>query len=486
MKTPCWIAILAAFALGSALAEHPVRMWTSNDGKSIEAALLHATRESVTLKLRNGREAIVPVERLSEADQTYLAELNATGQAIRVGGMPDESKVDPNIGVEGGPRVFVTPHFTFESDQGVTKAFISEAARVFEGTLAAVGSLPLGIVPKPAEGETRFRTLFLDRSAFEKEFLSVQSAAGPGTLSVQNVAGVYIPGRKEVLVPFSSLGVTKSGSQISLRRSSDTSTLIHEITHQVMHDWLPLVPLWVSEGLAEYMSAVPYQNGRFEFKNAPAGLKETLREEFGIGEGQIVRMRAPGEWIEKGNELWQGGTTDYLSGLMMVYYFIHLDQPEKPCAALAAYLHLLGQSRQDTESFIAQYNAAVRDFEGKRKAYNAEIDAYNAALVKFKSEVAAYNGRVEAYNEQTRQNVSPAERIEVGSEPVPPVAPKPIEVPAILKENADSGGPVDIVRIMHEKARPALYRDREPDALAMAMREAYAKMGISLTIGEGQ
>lgn len=470
-------------------AEHPARTWTSRDGRSLEAALLHADRQSVTLKLRDGREAVIPIDRLGEADRAYLAELSATGSDLKLGAMPLETKIDPNVPVEGGPRTFVTPHFTFDSERGVTKAFISEAARVFEGTLEAVRGLPLGIDPKPAEGESRFRTRFLDRESFEREFLALRrsgASSGPGLPSVQNVAGVYLPGRREVLVPFSSLETTNSGSRISLRRGSDSSTLIHEITHQVMHDWLPMMPLWVSEGLAEYLSAVPYQNGRFEFKNAAGGLKESLRGDFGVPEGQPVPMHAPSAMVESGDAFWRGGTADYLSAMLLVYYFIHLDQPDKPCAALAAYLHLMGRSRQETETFIAEYNAAVKAFEEKRSAYNREIDAYNARVAAYRAEVAAYNDRVRLYNDQVRSGVPEASRVAVGAEPVAPEAPKPIEVPAILKENASGGGAIDVLGIIRTQARPALYRGREGSSLDEAVRAAYAGMGIALDLNPVQ
>ena len=69
-----------------------------------------------------------------------------------------------------------------------------------------------------------------------------------------------------------------------------------------------------------------------------------------------------------------------------------------------------------------------------------------------------------------------AERIKVGEQPTAPSAkqPMPLEVPAILKDNSAvaSGGPIDILAKMREKARPALLRDRDPEALATAMRQA--------------
>ncbi len=476
----------------TARAEHPVRTWKSSDGRTIEAALVQADRTNVILKLRNGREATVPLERLSEEDRRHIATLAETGRTLRVGPMPEETKIDPNLPAEGGPKVYTTRHFTFECETEVTKAFISEASRVFEGTFEAVRALPLGIDPKPAEGETRFRTRFLERGTFVNEFLRNReeentppeggpavAPTGAGTDNVANVAGVYIPRRKEVLVPYSSLGVSMSGSKVSLRRSSDTSTLIHEVTHQVMHEWLAVTPLWVGEGLAEYLSAVPYQNGRFEFKNAAAGLKEALEQDFGIAEGREVMIHRPHELVDQSNAAWTGVPQDYLSALMLTYYFIHLDQPEKPCATLAAYLALLRDSREEVENHISEHNRAVREFEEKRLAYNEEVGKFNAALTAFKAEVDAYNGRVDTYNTQLRNGVPEGERIEVGAEPVAPTPPADLEVPEILRAAGD-GRPVDFLAKMKNTARPALLRGRGNEQLDQEVVAAFAGMGIEV------
>ena len=494
MKRAILLLLLTAL-VRPAMAGDPVRIWTSNDGKTLEASLVQADRTTVILKLKNGHEATVPIERLSEADRTHLDGLRATGRTRRVGTMPVETKIDTTVAIEGGPKTYSTPNFVFDCEQEVTKAFISEAARVFEGTLEAVRGLPLGLDPKPAEGETRFRTRFLDRSTFEREFNAVRqqeagasggggtpsTRPGRGTSEVANVAGVYLPLRKEVLVPFTSLGVSMSGSKVSLRKRSDTSTLIHEVTHQVMHDWLVATPLWVGEGLAEYLSAVPYQNGRFEFKNASAGLKETLLEDYRIGEGQAVPVIRPSRLVASSNADWTGVPEDYLSALMLVYYLIHLDQPTEPCASLAADLSLLKESQTATEAFISDYNRAVKEFEEKRLAYNREVDAFNASITTFKAEVDAYNDRVRTYNTQVREGVPEADRIKVGREPVEPVPPKELIVPGILKDNSSTDGrPIDFLARIKEKSLPALLRGRSAEDFDRAVVSAFATGGIKV------
>lgn len=489
LMKPCLIAgatllFLAAVAVG----ENSPRIWRSQDGQVLVASLKSADQKAVTLKMPDGSEFVVPLEKLSKADRDYVSGLNSSGQSAGLGPMPAVTRIDPSVAVGGGPQVFSTAHFRFESDNVLTKSFVSEAARIFEGTLVAIEALPLGIVPKPAEGETKFRTRFMSREAFEKEYRSLpreETEAGAVRRTVLKVAGTYIPKRREVLVPFTSLGMTASASNVTLQGNNDLSTLTHEITHQVMHDWLPMMPTWVSEGLAEYLAAVPYQNGSYEFRNAAAGLRKTLLRRHDIADGQTVTLPSPSGVIKAGSAGWRGHSDDYLAAMMLAYFFIELDQPDKPCATMAAYLQVLDQSRQNTEQFFADYNAAVKAFQEKRQIHNREIDAYNAALAKFKTDAAAYNKRVAQYNEQLRARLPQSRRVKLGAKPVPPVAPEVLEVPAILKENPNGGKPVDLVGTIQAKAKPSLYRGREGAALDEALRRAYEGMGIPVKFGNG-
>ena len=45
-------------------------------------------------------------------------------------------------------------------------------------------------------------------------------------------------------------------------------TLVHELTHQMMHFWLPYLPNWVVEGTAEYTENLPLNAGR----SSPSGI----------------------------------------------------------------------------------------------------------------------------------------------------------------------------------------------------------------------
>ena len=43
----------------------------------------------------------------------------------------------------------------------------------------------------------------------------------------------------------------------------ETHTMVHELTHQMMHFWLGYLPQWVVEGTAEYTGTLPLHTGQF-------------------------------------------------------------------------------------------------------------------------------------------------------------------------------------------------------------------------------
>ena len=69
------LALLALLVLGPALS---ARTFTNTEGRSIEAEIATATATTVTLRLANRRTTTIPLETLSEADRTLIAEWIAT------------------------------------------------------------------------------------------------------------------------------------------------------------------------------------------------------------------------------------------------------------------------------------------------------------------------------------------------------------------------------------------------------------------------
>lgn len=497
----CLAALGIVLGLGASLSAEELRTWTSVDGKQLSASLVHADSTNVIFKMKGGREAKVPLSRLVEEDREFIAERLKVGKAFEIQPMPDETQAPRELDVEGGPRIFQTPHFQFETDQDVLRGFIAEAARVYEGTYHALNGLPLGLKFGPPEGDTHFRGRFMNDSEF-----SAIANETMGTRPGQRVVGLYLGKEKELLVPYSSLGAVRKGTRLSLRKSSDTSTLIHEIVHQVMHEWLPVIPTWFSEGMAEYISAVPYQNGRFEFSNAERGLKETLEEQHRIT-GSVEGVKRPSEYFEpylvsdakwkaedekeEGNgpdlssvvpagrpadpDGWTGLVSEYRDSMLTVYFFMHLYDQRNPGAPVGAYLRMVDSSLGDT----AKVREAMDQFEEKRLAYNAEVERFNAELRAFQKEVDAYNERVRMHNEQIEKGLPKEERVVVGEIPTEPEPPKDLIVPEEM-EAARVGGVINLPAMVKRASLPGMLQGRDLSHLDDEMQEAYGKIGIEI------
>jgi hypothetical protein len=501
IRKSCLAGAGLLLGLGANLSAAEMRTWTSVDGKQLSAALVHADSTDVIFKMKGGREARVPLSRLVEEDREFIAAKLRVGKAFEIQPMPDETQAPRELDVEGGPRIFQTPHFQFETDQDVLRGFIAEAARVYEGTYHALNGLPLGLKFGPPEGETHFRGRFMNDS----EFNAIASQK-MGTMPGQRVVGLYLGKEKELLVPYSSLGAVRKGTRLSLRKSSDTSTLIHEIVHQVMHEWLPVIPTWFSEGMAEYISAVPYQNGRFEFVNAERGLKETLEEQHRIT-GSVEGVKRPSEYFEAylvsdakwkakdeektvpGPDLssvspagrpadpdgWTGRVSEYRDAMLTVYFFMHLYDQRNPGAPVGAYLRMVDSSLGDTE----KVREVMNQFEEKRLAYNADVERFNAELRAFQKEVDAYNDRVRMHNEQIEQGLPKEERVVVGEIPAEPVPPKDLVIPEEM-EAARVGGVINLAAMVKRTSLPGMLQGRDLSRLDEEMQEAYAKIGIEI------
>jgi hypothetical protein len=454
------------------------RTWTSSDGRTLQGKLVSATGGNVVIKIKSGQRYEFPLTRLSAADQEYVAELRAKGLTVKVGKMPDETRIDNPVRVDGGPDVFTTEHFEFHADQKVSKAFISEAARVYEGTYQALSELPVGLKMNPPDGMERFRGLFMNRDAFENQLRILNPQAPLGGTSTR-VAGVYVPKRKELLVPYSSLGARDSGSQKTLRKSSDTSTLVHEIVHQVMHHYLPLMPLWFTEGFSEYLNAVPYQNGRFEFKNLERGLNEHLVKKYGVRDGEI-EMHHPEDIMKNMTRQFPRDVmAGYRDSMLLFIYLMHFDRPESVGAPIAAFLNNYDIEKFNPQKFIDDYNAAVKKFNSDRAAYNNDIERYNREATEYQRKLAAANQRIDEINAAIQRGVPDDQLPKELPEPKAPTPPAALVLPKILKDNPD--GPGDVFASIHESASRVVTRDRSMDDLATRLQQAYAEIGIQIT-----
>lgn len=307
-------------------------VFTSTDGRTLEAKIIAVSDSTVTIRrISDGRKFELGINRLIPEDAVYIrewsehsrmAEDGPASESEAIGRWPRKLKPD-NYDIEivcednrADVYIYRTPHFEFHSNVKLARKVVREFSQIFESTLLAVQELPLKLSPEVPR-ETFYLTEIFETEA---QYLS---AGG-----IPNSAGVYFSGSRKIMVPLKNLGVKKSSSSYTIDEGADRTTLAHEITHQVTHDWLEKLPVWVAEGIAEYIEHVPYERGAFRFDQYDA--EEVMRS----GYTRLARLETlmnmhQNEWNYILSDNRQAASANYLTAYMLCYYFCHFDLDEE-------------------------------------------------------------------------------------------------------------------------------------------------------------
>ena len=239
--------------------EVSAREWRHTDGRTITAALLGVERGSAVLRMAGNQRTEVPLSNLSESDRQWIETWKrdrTPEEALppvnwpRVVTRPLPSIEGPVI--EGTDFIFRTPHYQFVGDAELSIAAVQDFATVAEATWSLLRTWPLRA---PDTGSTPLTArIYRDRDAYER-------AGGP-----PDSAGVFTGrfGRRGVLlVPFESIGIEAFQGHFTKSAAYRPRVLVHEMTHQIYAPVIRFLPLWLNEGLAEYVALIPYQNGTF-------------------------------------------------------------------------------------------------------------------------------------------------------------------------------------------------------------------------------
>lgn len=375
--------LFASFATLSAQDTAAYRQWKSADGRTVEAVFLGVEPGGVKMKLRNGATHVVALDKLSPEDQAWAKSQTPTAAPAPAGNplIPAAEKVWPrSVALDDKPEVVVvredaekkefvyrSPHYEFVCDSRLGGNVVREFGRMFEATYLLNCKLPLDLKPKPEP----LREFFLARLFTER---STYLAAG----GMDGSGGVYRSGEKALMVPLSSLGVKMVGSRVTLDKASDddNATLIHEITHQMMNHWLPVLPTWYTEGSAEYTEILEYNpSGRFTL----SGLRQRLEgyvERVNYWRKTPFKMLNLKELMEIEDRVWAAGLTtpiqvqnvtgatqagqNYGSAGLLTYYFYHLDG-NGDAANIIAYLRELEAAGRGADEPAAAKKHLLRD-----------------------------------------------------------------------------------------------------------------------------
>lgn len=275
--------------------------------------------------------------------------------------------------------VYKSPHYTFVCDSRLRGDVVKEFGRVFEATYAINCKLPLDLKPAPEQGRSAFIALLFTNYG---DYIKAGGMPGSG--------GVYVPSRKALMVPLISLGVRLSGSgqSVLLEKSSDdeNTTLIHEITHQMMNQWLGSMRVWQAEGSAEYISMLDYNRyGRFNLMGLGKQLKQYVLKMNPEGGGRSFVMAPLEEIMIMELETWSAALSsargvaamNYGTAALLVYYFYHMDG-SGDAANMISFLRGLetASSYEEEDALVKKYLLRNRTFaqlaEDIKTAYRKE------------------------------------------------------------------------------------------------------------------
>ncbi len=343
------------------------------------AKLTGVTGDIATFQLANGQTTTVPLSKLSQEDQGFIksnpAPAPATANKTGVTAKPDTQRIWPKVIIVPPKSIEVklvdekspdnyryhSQAFQFISQDKLAGSVMIEVARIFEGTRSLVDALPWGVHPEPPK----------DLGFFQAKFFTTEEAyhknGGP-----EKSGGVYRGSDRVFLVPFKSMGLELRGKTWFKKAEFSSDTLVHEITHQMMHDYLGFLPHWIAEGCAEYTNMLPYNAGTFHAGSHQKGIREYINSKLNFPTKGLSELGSASEHINMSPESWaakfNGGSEAqhriYGYSCLLVYYFCHLDGDGKGTR------------------FFKYFDALTAEAD-KWKNYNAQFAKYNTEMEEF-------------------------------------------------------------------------------------------------------
>lgn len=338
------------------------RSWTNSGGKTIVATLIEIAGESAVLQM-NGNPFKVPIASLSPADQEFIKNWKKSD-------LTDPSKdgeIKPNwespwprlVSIDIDQKIevikedsatkeyiYASPHYEFICDVKLNTSVVKRFSLLFETTNQVCRELPLGMI-KPFREERHKIHLFETREAYFAK-------GGP-----EDSAGVFISrgGEGDILIPLTSLGVKKVGSNYSVDYDKENTTLSHEITHQLT-DFAYYAEGsrgWFTEGMAEYIANSGYRSGKFSLESMQKLIAYvTAHGEDGTrGRNLGEEFTAPDLqefFVQSYESFLSNPQLSYGLSALLAYYYFHMDG-EKDAANLKGFLKALKEDKKPPEVF---------------------------------------------------------------------------------------------------------------------------------------
>lgn len=215
---------------------------------------------------------------------------------------------------------YETNSYLIIADQRIRNNKVTEIATLVESAQRALVLFPLKLI---SEHKTENKKKHVVR-IFEKESEYFKSGAPKGTI------GYFDGHSKEVKVRLDHLIEKNEGSNLQPRQRY--RLLVHELIHQAMGDQFHALPTWLSEGMAEYFSALQYAPGRYRFINCSKQIIEHLnviwlhgkRQTVVVPSIQTITIMSPHTWAKDNRTNEKKAYAKYAGALLLTHYQMEL------------------------------------------------------------------------------------------------------------------------------------------------------------------
>ena len=220
------------------------------------------------------------------------------------------------VKAEEGAFLYETASYRIQSPKKIDSDLVRNFVISAESVAFALKSIPLPLFSPP------HRIKPLIRIELDEE--SYAAAGGP-----KGSAGFYDGRSNIVVVRWDQLKQSPRPSRLIRRPAFDL--LVHELTHLGMREQIWKIEPWLTEGVAEYLAAAHLKQGRFNFRDIEAQIRDHIRRQNGLSGPsinattlQVLVDLSYRDWLKRIAILPpKQALESYTSSLLLTHFYFH-------------------------------------------------------------------------------------------------------------------------------------------------------------------
>lgn len=347
--------------------------WAMRNGRSFEAELAAADGLRATFTVIGKPPAVIALDDLTDSSRETVRKWrsdhsNPLVLPARLAAWPAEAKVpavDPAFkATDDGHFEYRSAHFLVRSDLKLPPYAAADITRVLEATRSAMIALPLGL---HAGGERALYQVHLFRDA--EGYARAGGIGGSG--------GHYNARSDRTILLLPNFGIEQTVAGLRVDYAKNLFILRHEITHHLLGRWHRRLPMWLNEGIAEFIASQPYSQGCYSLRNPGAGLRDYVLKWRADKNDREITLIPPSQLMPMSKRDWDDAVRKlnaydlYNSAGILTCHLIQKDGGR----SFAAFLDAL---RRGMEPAAAESEFLLEG--GPRDELNTEVSAYCAKL----------------------------------------------------------------------------------------------------------